>query len=235
MNWPRKYTRVLSMRTVTVFASFTVILSATGAEPPRSSGDDLAGKFVSIFVADSAQNNILQDVRIQTIGRRAFLVGNQVRKLAPDLPVVRLWYPVADIKCLHVFKSFEDAEKSYPPGWSQPAKGVDRNDKGNPPEDLDRPLRNQGYAVVPLAPTRSGYLIVTASIKQKTIRLLVDTGCGRSCLDESRTKGVGIDWAVGGSPGRPDSGGTGDKKTCLIEAVELGPFTAHGVKFVTQD
>jgi hypothetical protein len=115
------------MRTAAVIVSAFILLTATGADTPRPA-DDFAGKIVSVFIPDTDQCAVLDDVKIQKLGSREFLVGHRVRTADTKLPPVTVWYPLAEIKCMHVFNSFDDAEKSYP-GWRKDAEKP-QNGKG---------------------------------------------------------------------------------------------------------
>jgi hypothetical protein len=114
--------------------------------------------------------------------------------------------------------------------------------KTNPPADakpareLEQILKERGYTAIPLERSQATYVVVVCSVRDKKLRLALDTGAPISLLDEKRTEKLKIEWektddfrASGG-----DAGGS-YTKSCRIEVMELNGFKAHGIRFYNHD
>jgi len=76
---------------------------------------DFSGKFVSVWCKDPAKGGCLENVRVQRLGQRDFLVGRVTEdELGDDWRAgATYWFPVDDILMLIVFETLEAARKAY--------------------------------------------------------------------------------------------------------------------------
>jgi hypothetical protein len=80
-----------------VLAVFTATAQQRGEELKIGQGDepDFAGKVLMVNVKDPAQGGVLQKVKVQRLGGRAFLVGQTVKRTENDSqPESVVWFPV---------------------------------------------------------------------------------------------------------------------------------------------
>lgn len=98
------------------------LVAFTPAAPQRSedpkggsvADPDFAGKVLVVSVKEPAQGAILQKVKIQRLGGRAFLVGEYIKWSADaQNPEENIWFPVDDIELIREFRSVEDVRKHF--------------------------------------------------------------------------------------------------------------------------
>jgi hypothetical protein len=105
-----------------------------------------------------------------------------------------------------------------------------------PAGELEQILKERGYAAIPLERSQATYVVVVCSVRDKKLRLALDTGAPVSLLDETQTEKLKIDWEKTNDFGAPggDAGGS-YTKSCKIEVMELNGFKAHGIRFYNHD
>jgi hypothetical protein len=110
-----RYTLV-AMVILGVLAVFTAAAQQRGEEPKVGPRDepDFAGKILMVSVKEPAQGGVLQKVKVQRLGGRAFLVGQTIKRTENDSqPESVVWFPVDDIVLIREFKNAEDVHKAY--------------------------------------------------------------------------------------------------------------------------
>ena len=83
-----------------------------------------AGRVVAVWLRDPAQGGVLENVRLQQLGSRAFLVGQTADDgRAPDPRAgATFWCPVDDILMLTVYADLRAARAAYAARDQQPAE-----------------------------------------------------------------------------------------------------------------
>jgi predicted aspartyl protease len=111
---------------------------------------------------------------------------------------------------------------------SQPQTNRAVDDKAA--DELGRLLKGRGYVEVPILLSRTGYLMVSVSVGEKNIRLLLDTGAAATCLDLDRTRELKLNWdELPGSVPLDGFPSWDMSKKCKIEVLDLSGFKAKGV------
>jgi hypothetical protein len=90
-----------------------------------------AGRVVAVWVRDPAQGGVLENVRIQQLGTRAFLVGQMADDgKGPDPRAgATFWFPVDDVLMLTVYPDVQAARSAYAARDKQPAENGPRQSR----------------------------------------------------------------------------------------------------------
>jgi predicted aspartyl protease len=97
--------------------------------------------------------------------------------------------------------------------------------------ELERFLTNRSHSAAPLERTHGGNYVVVASVGDKKLRLVCDTGAPESTLDEKRSENLKLDWDKS-----EYNVVAGDfAKSCKVEVMGLNGFEAHGIRFHSYD
>jgi hypothetical protein len=109
-------TALIAVAVLVSLVAFTPAAPQRSDDPKGGSGadPDFAGKVLLVSVKEPAQGAVLQKVKIQRLGRRAFLVGESIKWSADQPnPEEYIWLPVDDIELIREFKSVEDVRKYF--------------------------------------------------------------------------------------------------------------------------
>jgi hypothetical protein len=109
-------TALIAVAVLVSLVAFTPAAPQRSDDPKEGSGadPDFAGKVLVVSVREPAQGGVLQKVKIQRLGGRAFLVGEYIKWSADDhQPEENIWFPVDDIELIREFKSFEEVRKYF--------------------------------------------------------------------------------------------------------------------------
>ncbi len=159
---------------------------------------------------------------ISKLARRAwcgYKGGNMARHRFPCMAIV-----------LMVFCGWSFSQEA-----SKPTAGPDRTQvfDNRSVGDLERFLKERGYASIPLERNHAGSIVVVVTVGETKLRLVCDTGATLSMLDEKRTKDLRIAWEK--SDFDVSIGDSDFARSCKIEVMELSAFKVHGIRFHSFD
>jgi hypothetical protein len=104
-------------------------VAAEGVRSPAgrvavSEESPFAGRIVSVWLRDPAQGGVLENVRIQQLGARTFLVGQIADDgKSPDPRAGAIfWFPVDDVLMLTVYADVQAARTANAAQGKQPAE-----------------------------------------------------------------------------------------------------------------